>query len=347
MEILITGGNGILGRHLASAMRHRGDAVRVLALPADDTRWLESHGVTIYRGDVRQFGTLGPAMRGARAVVHLACLRDGWRPFSEHLAINVTGTENVCRAALREKVQRLVHVSSWMVYGIGLGEAAREDFLLHPFKDPYAISKALADKAVQRMIAEDSLPATIIRPAEYFGPGDLRHFARIACRMQAGRAVIIGTGDNALPFVYVTDVVLGTLLCLDHESAVGQAFNITTNQPMTQARLFDAIAREIGASPPRIHLPYALACAVGSTHDRITAVTGVRRHMAITRQEVNLYGTDNRQRIDKAARQLGYRPQVDLRTGTRYTAAWYLDTFHGPSYSQTPHDRSAFTLPQA
>jgi nucleoside-diphosphate-sugar epimerase len=229
---------------------------------------------------------------------------------------------------------------------MGLGERAREDFLLVPPTEPYAISKALADRAVQRMIAEESLPATIIRPAESLGPGDYRHFARIASWLQAGQAFIIGPGHNAVPFVFVTDVVLGMLLCLDRDAAVGQAFNITTNEPLTQAGLLEAIAQEIGASPPRVRLPYPLAYAMGYAGDQISTLTRGRWHMAITRPEVTLYGTDNRQTIDKAARQLGFRPSVDLRDGIQFTAAWYREAARGPSPS-TPSGRSALRAPRA
>ncbi|HEV2373366.1 MAG TPA: NAD-dependent epimerase/dehydratase family protein, partial [Streptosporangiaceae bacterium] len=58
MDVLITGGNGLLGRHLVTALQNRGDSVRVLALPDEDTRWLRRRGATVYRGDVRWPDTL-------------------------------------------------------------------------------------------------------------------------------------------------------------------------------------------------------------------------------------------------------------------------------------------------
>ena len=63
-EILVTGGNGFVGRHLVAALQERGDCVRVLALPAEDTRWLHERGVAVYRGDVRDANALVEPMRG-------------------------------------------------------------------------------------------------------------------------------------------------------------------------------------------------------------------------------------------------------------------------------------------
>jgi nucleoside-diphosphate-sugar epimerase len=328
MEVLITGGNGLLGHHLVSALQDRGDSIRVLALPAEDTGRLERRGVAVYSGDVRQPETLAAPMRGARVVLHLAGLMGVWRPMEDYHAVNVTGTENVCRAALSEGVDRIVHVSSWTVYGMALGQPAREDLLLRPFREPYAVTKAAGDIAVQRMIAEDHLPAVIVRPGTFFGPGDHLHFGRMADRLRAGKGIIVGPGDNALPFVYVTDVVQGLLLALDKENAVGQAFNITNDSPLTQEQFLRAIAYEIGAAPPRVHVPYHALYAAGylAEHlaEHLAMVTGTRHQPVVTRLGVKLFGTGNRHSIDKARLELGYSPRVALREGVRLAARWYL-----------------------
>lgn len=324
MDILVTGGNGLLGRHLVGALRQRGDCVRVLALPTADVSWLRQRGVAVHEGDIRRPETLTAPMRGVRAVLHLAGMMGVWQPVEDYHAVNVTGTENVCRAALAEGVSRVVHVSSWAVYGMGLDMPAREDFLLRPFPEPYAITKAAADIAVQRMIADDGLPAVIIRPGMFFGPGDRLVFGRVAHRLRTGRGIIVGAGDNALPFVYVTDVVQGLLLALDHEHAVGQAFNIANDIPLTQEQFLRAVAHDIGTSPPRIHVPYRALYAAGCAAEQLAMTSRSRRGPVVTRLGVKLFGTDNRHAIDKARRELGYRPGVSLREGVRLAAAWSL-----------------------
>ena len=322
-EILVTGGNGFVGRHVVSALQDRGDHVRVLALPSEDTSSLEERGITVHRGDIRRPDSLTAPMQAVDAVLHLAAMMDVWRPMEEYRAVNVTGTENVCRAALDAGVRRLVHMSSSSVYGVALGQPADERFPLTPFPDPYPITKALGDMAVQRMIVEDRLPAVIVRPDQIFGPGDRLHFGRLADRLRAGRGVIVGSGHNALPFVYVTDVVQGLLLALDHEQAVGQAYNITNDRPLTQKQLLHAIAHELGASPPRLHLPYRPLYAAGYAAERLATLRPSWHRPPITRLGVAFFGTDNRYAIDKARRELGYKPRVAVRQGVRLAAAWY------------------------
>jgi nucleoside-diphosphate-sugar epimerase len=323
VEILVTGGGGLLGHHLVQALLDRGDRVRVLALPGEDMSWFDERGVEVHRGDICRRETLATPMDGADAVLHLAGMIGVWRPLEDYLAVNATGTENVCRAAVAQAVTRIVHVSSWTVYGMDQGEPCREDRPLAPFSEPYAISKAEGDRLVQRMIAEEGLPAVIIRPGTFFGPGDRLHFARIADRLRAGRSIIIGRGDNALPLVYVTDIVQGLLLGLDHENALGQAFNITNDAPLTQQEFLRAIAAEIGAKAPRLHVPYRALYAAGYAFERLSAITRSQRQPLLTRLGVNVFGTSNRHAIDKARKELGYVPQVSLHEGVRLTGSWY------------------------
>lgn len=297
--------------------------VRVLDQPSANTARLAERGVAIHHGDIRRPDSLHEPMRGVDAVVHLAALSGVWRPMEEYHAINVAGTENVCRAALRAGVKRLVHISSWTVYGMGIGRVADEEFPLRPLREPYSVSKVLGDRLVQRLITEAGLPAVIIRPDTIFGPGDHQHVGRMADRLRAGRTIIVGSGRNAMPFVYVTDVVRGLLLALDHEDAVGRAYNIGNDDPLTQEELLRAIAAEVGAKPPAVRLPYAALYAAAFMAEKVAQMAATRP--VISRLGVTIFGADNRHSIDRARRELGYAPAVPVREGIRRSASWYRD----------------------
>ena len=323
MEVLITGATGLLGGHLIDRLQKRGDSVRILALPGENTSAQEARGIRVYRGDIRQPETLVAPMDGVDGVLHLAAMMGVWRPLSDYRAVNVAGTENVGRAALKAGVKRLVHVSSWTVYGMNIPTAATEDMPLRPFPEPYALTKAEGDLLVQRMISEEGLPAAIIRPGTFFGPGDRLHYGRIADRIHAGSWIKIGSGRNALPFVYVTDVVQGLLLLLDHDRAVGQAFNITNDRPLTQDEMWSAIAAEVGAKPPRLWAPYYPLFAAGYAAERLSGITHSQKQPPVTRLGVMLFGGNNRHSIDKARRELGFDPKVELREGVRLAGEWW------------------------
>ena len=322
MKTMITGGTGLVGRHLITSLQQRGDSVRALVLPAEDASWLEDHGVAVYRGDIRDLHSLAPPMRGVDTVFHLAALQGVWQPIENYYKVNVGGTKNVCQAVIASGARRLVHVSSWTIYGMAHGRPLDEDTPAAPRRDPYWITKAQGDLLVQHMIAHDGLPATIIRPGTVFGAGDRLNFGRMADKLRVGKAIIIGSGHNALPLVYVTDVVQGLLLGADIERAQGQAYNITNDHPMTQEEFLRAIAKELGTVAPRLHVSYHAAYAVAFAAERATRFMRAE-HPIVTRHGVTLFGTDNRHAIDKARRELGYSPQIGLSEGVRLAAAWY------------------------
>jgi nucleoside-diphosphate-sugar epimerase len=329
-EALVTGATGFVGSHLVGALRARGWSVRVLALASEDTSTLErEHGVVVHRGDVRDADTLPAAMRGVDVVFHLAAIHGLWRPRQEYEDVNVRGAENVWRAALAARVERLVHVSSWTVYGMGLRGAVREDAPLRPILDVYAVTKARADEAARRLAATEGLPVVVVRPGTMFGPGDRVNFGRMADRLRSGKVIVIGSGDNAMPFVYVTDVVEGMILAAT-KGSVGHAYNLCTDRPVTQRELWTALADEIGAPAPRVRAPYPLLYAAAWAAEKMV-LPG--QQPLLTRLGVKLFGSQNRHAIEKARGDLGYAPRVEVREGVRLAAAWYRGA---PSASDAP-----------
>lgn len=322
MRVLVTGATGFLAQHLIPALQVRGHEVRGLVLPSGNAGWLNFRGVEVSIGDVRDPSSLMPAMRGVDAVFHLAAAIGVRRPMREYVSVNVTGTGNVCRAALEAGVSRLVHVSSTSVYKQGLSTAVAEDAPLSPLPDPYPLTKAVGDCLVQNFIREYKLPACIVRTCTVFGPGDDLNFGRIADRLLANRGIIIGSGRNSVPFVYVGDLVQGLLLTLEHPRAEGQVYNIADEKPQSQEDLLGIIAEEIGARPPHRHVPYSMLYGTAYVAEGIARMMR-SQHPLVTRFGVALYGADNRFGIDKARSQLGYEPKMPLREGIRLTAAWY------------------------
>jgi len=168
---------------------------------------------------------------------------------------------------------------------------------------------------------KSNVETVILRPGTFFGPGDRLHFGRIAQRMKNGKGVIIGRGDNALPFCYVTDVVQGFLLAAYHEKAHGNVYNISNDQPLTQQEIFTAIADDVGGTRPTRHLPYYPIYFGSIAAEKIAHITHSRP--MVTRLGVMMFGTDNRHSVEKARRELGYEPKVDVRQSIGLAAAWF------------------------
>lgn len=322
MRVLITGATGLLGGHLIKELQQRGEDIRALVLPVENADRLEKQGVEVVRGDITDGNTLGPAVKDVELIFHLAGMMGVWRPLADYRLVNVTGSENLYKAAQKAGVRRYVHTSSHTVYGLGYGRFLTENDALRPDPDPYSLTKAEGDRLMRRLMLNSNVETVILRPGTFFGPGDRLHFGRMAQKMKDGKGVIIGRGDNALPFCYVTDVVQGFLLAAYHENAPGNVYNITNDHPLTQLEMFNAIADAVGGVRPTRHLPY-LPIYYGSIVAEKVVARVTRTKPIVTQLGAMMFGSDNRHSVEKARRELGYEPKVDLRTGITLAAEWF------------------------
>jgi nucleoside-diphosphate-sugar epimerase len=290
-------------------------------LPVENAEKLVAQGVEVVRGDVTDASSLAPAVKDVDVIIHLAGMMGVWRPLADYRLVNVTGSANLYRAAQRADVRRFVHTSSHTVYGLGYGRFMTEKDALRPDADPYSITKTEGDLLMQRLMRESAVETVILRPGTFFGPGDRLHYGRMASRVKAGKGVLIGRGENALPFCYVTDIVQGFLLATYHEKAPGNVYNITNDRPLTQKEIFYAIADDVGGKRPTVHLPYLPTYYGGIAAEKLALVMG--RKPILTRLGAMMFGTDTRHSVEKARRELGYEPKVELREGLRRAAEWF------------------------
>ena len=321
MRVLVTGATGLLGNALLPELQQRGEQIRVLVLPSENAEKLTRQGIEVVRGDVTEAGSLVPAVKDVETVVHLAGMMGVDRPLADYRLVNVAGSENLYRAARSAGVRRFVHTSSHTVYGLGHGRFLTEQDALRPDPDPYSITKAEGDGLIRRLMSESDVETVILRPGTFFGPNDRLHFGRMAARLMAGNGVIIGRGRNALPFCYVSDVAQGFLLAVYHENAPGHVYNISNDRPLTQLEMFNAIADDVGGRRPTRHLPYLPLYCGATVAEKVARITHTKP--AVTRLGVMMFGTDNRHSVEKARRELGYEPRVDLRDGIKLAAEWF------------------------
>jgi nucleoside-diphosphate-sugar epimerase len=337
MRVLVTGATGLLGSHLIKELQQRREQIRALVLPLENADQLVEQGVEVVRGDISDANTLGPAVKDIEILFHLAGMMGVWRPLAEYRLVNVTGSENLYHAAQHAGVRRYVHTSSHTVYGLGYSRFLTEHDALRPDPDPYSLSKAEGDRLMRRLLLSSPVETVILRPGTFFGPGDRLHFGRMAQKLKAGKGVILGHGENALPFCYVTDIVQGFLLAAYHEHAPGNVYNITNDHPLTQQELFDAIADAVGGTRPTRHLPYLPVYYGSMVAEKVVARLTHTRPL-VTQLGAMIFGSDNRHSVEKARRELGYEPKVDLRTGIQLAAEWFnAGGMEQPSATQASH----------
>jgi dihydroflavonol-4-reductase len=174
--VLVTGAAGFLGGNLVHCLREHGFAGRALVRrPPRGPQWEGVSDVEFFLGDVRAPDDVLRAMVGVRYVLHAAALTEPVpRPRHEAFRVNVEGTRNVCEAALRAGVQRLVFTSSVSTVACGTADAPATEaspYNLGAIRAPYYASKRLAESVV-RTYAQRGLETLILCPTYIIGPRD-------------------------------------------------------------------------------------------------------------------------------------------------------------------------------
>jgi UDP-glucose 4-epimerase len=306
VRVLITGGAGFVGSHLAEALLTRGDEVAVLdnlsTGSIDNIRHLKGHPKFSYRIDtVANEPLLAEMIDACDTVVHLAAAV-GVRLIVEApvhtIETNVHGTEVVLKHAAKKKKLVLI-ASTSEVYGKSLEVPFREDadLVLGPtgkHRWAYACSKMIDEFLALAYWKERKLPVIIVRLFNTVGPRQTGQYGMVIPSFvrQAldGRPItVFGDGTQSRSFTYVGDVVQAVVALINEPAAVGQVFNIGNEQEISIYALAARVKALTGSSSEIVRVPYDQAYEAGF-EDMPRRVPD----------------------ISKITRLIGYRPTVQL-----------------------------------
>jgi nucleoside-diphosphate-sugar epimerase len=327
VTVLVTGASGFLGSHVTELLVERGTRPRVLARPGEPVPGTpHDAALDIHWADLTDRAALEAAVGGIDCIIHCAARTGPWGPQAEYWRTNVRGLETLVEVALAAGVRRIVHVSSITVHGNDVRGAADEHAPFREEPNPYSRSKVAGEQLLERMIRGHGAPVTIVRPGWIYGPGDTASFARLAGTIRSGRMVMIGSGENHLPLIYVRDAAEGILLASDADHAAGRAYLLVNDEPVTQRDYIGAIATELGVAPPTRHIPYGLGVRIGALAEAGARLARTTQPPPVMRYGLQLVGGENRFSISRARRELGFSPRVDLAEGIRRSIDWYRAT---------------------
>ena len=280
MRVLITGGAGFIGSHLAEAYLGRGDEVWVL----DDLSTGGIQNVDPLRGrpgfhyvvdTVMNVPVLAECIDRCDVVIHLAAAV-GVRLIVESpvntIETNIKGTENVLMLANKKK-KKVFIASTSEVYGKNTHVPFREDDDLvlgptHKGRWSYACSKAIDEFLAIAYWKEKHLPVIIARLFNTVGPRQTGRYGMVipsfVRQALSGRPItVFGDGTQSRSFTYVTDVVSAIMRLVDSESAVGQVFNIGNGKEITILELAKRVKELAGSSSEIVTIPYDQAYEEG------------------------------------------------------------------------------------
>jgi len=326
MRILVTGGTGFIGGHVAGRLSAGGHDVTILSrgrsLPDGLPR---SVGIRV--GDLADSASLRAACASQDAVVHAAGLVGAGGMWADYRRVNVTGTRLLIRAAIASGVPRLVHVSSLVVHARpARGAVVREisRVLQHVASwNHYARSKLHAERIVHRVATTGRIATVVIRPGVVLGPGDRWTTPWLLRRLSQPVLLMAGDGTNAIPCVAVEDLADAIARAVAQRAAGSDVFDIAADGVMTQRDVFAAHARAIGRRFSPVRFPAAAVRAVAGLLDALDAVRGVQMSPP-NRMAVAIAGVHAHIDSSHAAAMLGWRARRSCEDAIRRAVAWEL-----------------------
>jgi nucleoside-diphosphate-sugar epimerase len=232
---------------------------------------------------------------------------------------NARGTEQVLKAALKARAERVIHISTAAV--IGEPDSDRIVDESHPPRpaDAYQRSKLQAEQIALRYFSEYGLPVVILRPGAYYGPYGEYAFNRLFFKDPMRGIIMQVSGGRHIIFpAYIADVAQGVLGALEH-GQVGEIYNLC-GEWITHREAFDIVCEEARLHWPRLPIPGWLGIATARVLEGISALTHREPFWPIN---LRSYVYNNwRVSSEKARRELVFEP-TSFREGARQTIAWY------------------------
>jgi len=306
-KVLVTGGAGFIGSHIAGRLLADGHSVVVLdnlyaGKLQNLKRCSDDPNFRFIKGDIRDKKTVDAAIAGIDAVIHQAAITSV--PLSIKnpkfvYSVNVAATMSLLESCVKNEVARFVFASSSSVYGAAKKMPVSENAPTRPLS-PYGESKLRVEKYCQKFWDEHGLETVCLRYFNVYGPRQTagqyagvisRFFDRLRNKLPP---IIYGDGKQTRDFVYIDDVVEATILALDCEKAAGKIVNIGTCKVTSLNQLSRTFMKLMRCSNVK---PKYVAPRAGDIRHSLADIT-------------------------KAKEILGYRPKVSLEQGLKKFIEW-------------------------
>lgn len=318
---VVTGVAGFVGASVARTLAASGRRVRGVVRASSPRTNLADFPGELAEADLRDPQGVAKAMAGASELFHVAADYRVWAPDLEEIVRNnVTMTEVVMDAALAAGVRRVVHTSSVATILPLDGGSADETRPARPEQatGAYKRSKVLAERLVERMVAEQGLPAVIVNPSTPIGPRDVHPTPTGRIIVEAANGGMPAYVDSGLNLVHVDDVAAGHLLAAE-KGRIGERY-VLGGEDVPLAMMLAEIAQACGRKPPKVQLPVAPLFPLAWAAEQWARLSG--KEPFITLDSLRMARHHMYFSSAKAERELGYAPRP-WQQGVADALAWF------------------------
>jgi len=318
--VLVTGGTGFIGRAIVERLLADGNRVKALARSEASGSQLGGLGAEPVAGDLLDLEALAAAMQGSDVVYHAAganafCLRDPAPMFE----VNVRGSENVVRAAVRAGVRRVVYTSSAATLGEAGGTLGSEESPHRGwFLSAYERSKFEAEQAVFGAARETEIEVVSVNPASVQGPGRATGSTKLLLDYANGRLKAVV--DSRLSLVDIADCTEGHVLAASRGNP-GERY-VLSGATLTVREGLALVAGMLGVERPLRFLPPSFALAAAAAAEAIGRAR--RRNPRVCRELARTLIHGHAYDGSKATRALDLR-YTPIEETLRRTVAWWVE----------------------
>jgi len=321
MKILVTGATGFIGGALVRRLLSEGSDVRVQIRNLKSANELKEAGAEIFEGDITDPSVCSRAVNGVDVVFHCAGVLGGWgKPEKLFWDVNYQGTKNMLEAARDAKVKRFIHFSTCGIFGpLKKDETPADERSYNP-TNIYEKTKAEAEKLALGY-AKNGLPLVVVRPEFVYGPGDM-HLLPFFRSVKRRSFLFFDKGTALVHPTYIDDLVDGVMLAAENKEALGKAFNLAGEKPVTIKEFVDSMSDAIDV--PRIG--FSVPATAGTVAATIFDCTiGLVVQPPLTRAQVGFLSNSHASSIKASKEVLGYSPKIGIEEGIRRTVGWYRE----------------------
>ncbi len=322
MKALVTGANGFIGSNVVKRLLDEGTEVNVLVRKTSDLRFLKELNANLFYGDITDYPSLEPAIKGVDKVFHVAGLAADWGPYEKFEKINYKGTINVAKAAVAAGVKRFIYISTVAFHGFGKTNVTEEDPPAEKLI-PYAETKLLAEQWLWEYAKVVNMEITAVRPGNVFGINDRTFISKYIDAMLAGKFAEVNHGRSKTCPVYIENLVDIIMLVSNESKAAGNAYLATDGLDITWHQFNTKLAEKLGVSTKFSSIPYGIAMTAARIYYGFHTLFNIKSEPFLTPYRINNGGLDYHFSIQKLKDHFGYIPKVGLDEALNRTVKWY------------------------
>ena len=320
-KIFVTGGAGFIGSYIVESLVK--EKAKVIVYDNFSTGAIENlksviREIKIIKGDILDYRSMVKAMRGIEIVSHQAAQLEITKAIEnpiEDLTVNAIGSLNVLKAAVENKVKKIINASSAGVYGQAKYVPQGE---LHPTDPnwPYGVSKLATEKYANIFYQLYNIPIVSLRYSIVYGPREwyrrvLTVFLKRA--MESKPLIIFGDGKQTRDFICVEDVVRFHNLCIKNDNLSNEIFNVSSGKGVSINTLAKIVLKITGKKGLKIIHEDVPEGKMSKYFQRIRLPSELKR-IELSYQ--------------KGLERLGWRPRILLEEGLKKEYEWLINNKH-------------------